>query len=140
MTEVDSPERTSKFSFDVEKAANLLLILSNSMRIEIFKILIDQESDVNSLADSIGLTQSATSQHLAKMRDMKLVSSRKIAQQVFYTCCSEDVKQVLAIAGILGTKETLELECDRLEKNISHPVHTVHRSDLMSNEPADRAV
>ena len=38
---------------------------------------------------------------------MDLVSRRKVAQQVFYTCCSQDVKRILMIAGIFNAEENL---------------------------------
>ena len=39
---------------------------------------------VNDLADAVGLSQSALSQHLAKMREDGLLATRREAQTVFY--------------------------------------------------------
>lgn len=140
MTETSAPEPISKFSFDVEQAAKLLLMLSNAVRIEIFKILIHQETDVNTLSDAIGLSQSATSQHLSKMRDMNLVTSRKVAQQVFYTCCSQAVKQVLTLAGVSNTEESLKGASEKLKKATPNPIPTNNCSDSMRSEYADHAL
>lgn len=109
MNEFDITEKKWIPLFDVEKAANLLLVLSNEMRMEILRRLIKREWNVNALSEAIGLTQSATSQHLAKMRDMNLVSTRKAAQQIFYSCDSEDVRQILMVM------ENLDLRNHKIE-------------------------
>ncbi len=107
MDKFDSAEKKWIPLFDFEKAANLLLMLSNEMRIEILRRLIDREWNVNALSDAIGLTQSATSQHLAKMRNMNLVSTRKAAQQIFYSCNSDDVRQILTVIADLDLRKNM---------------------------------
>lgn len=72
-------------SFDVERASELLSLLSNPKRLEIFELIGQREWDVNSLADKRNMCQSSLSQHLKKMRDLKVVSTRRDARTVYYS-------------------------------------------------------
>ncbi len=49
------------------------------------------------LADSVGLSQSALSQHLAKLRGGKLVTTRRDAQTINYSLASEEVSAVMMV-------------------------------------------
>jgi len=48
------------------------------------------------LTAQVGLSQSALSQHLAKMRDEKIVGFRREAQQIFYHVADPRVRQILS--------------------------------------------
>ncbi len=56
-----------------EKKADLLLVMANAHRLRMLKTLAEREVAVNNLADIIGISQSALSQHLAKLRSRDLV-------------------------------------------------------------------
>jgi DNA-binding transcriptional ArsR family regulator len=60
--------------------------------------LLDGERPVNELADAVGKPASGVSQHLAKLRMARLVSTRRQANQVFYRIESEHVRQLVADA------------------------------------------
>jgi ArsR family transcriptional regulator len=49
------------------------------------------------LTEQVGLSQSALSQHLAKLREEALVATRKEAQTVFYRVCDPRAEQLLAL-------------------------------------------
>lgn len=67
------------------KAASLLATLSSEPRLLILCHLLEAgELSVGELVDRVGLSQSALSQHLAKLRVQGLVAFRKQAQSVFY--------------------------------------------------------
>ena len=67
------------------EAAQLLRVLGNERRLLILCLLIARgEMDVSSLAAEVGLSQSALSQHLAKLRDDKLVAFRRESQTIYY--------------------------------------------------------
>lgn len=73
----------------IEKAASevasILRAIANERRLLILCRLVEQgEANVNSLAESVGLSQSALSQHLAKMRDEGLVTYRRESQTLWY--------------------------------------------------------
>jgi DNA-binding transcriptional ArsR family regulator len=65
-------------------AAGLLKLMANEQRLILMCRLSDGECSVSALADHVGLTQSAASQHLARLRADGLVATRREAQTVFY--------------------------------------------------------
>ena len=79
----------------LQDAAALLGILANKSRMLILSLLYEAEWDVTSLARELQMSQSALSQHLKKMRDLQLVSTRRVAQTVYYSCRHEGVGKVL---------------------------------------------
>ena len=79
-------------------AASMLRALANERRLMILCLLIvDQELSAGELADRVGLSQSATSQHLAKMREEGLVATRRVAQAVFYRIADADAARLLGM-------------------------------------------
>ena len=50
---------------------------------------------VGVLADAVGLSQSALSQHLAKLRTGKFVTTRRDAQTIYYSSRSSEVSRLL---------------------------------------------
>lgn len=72
--------------------ASLLSALANQKRLVVLCHLLKGEQSVTTLADEVGLSQSAMSQHLAKMRALGLVAGRREAQTVYYSIASEELK------------------------------------------------
>ena len=70
---------------NADQAAEFLKLLANEHRLLILCQLLDNgEMPVNALADAVGLSQSALSQHLARLRDDGLVAFRREAQTLHY--------------------------------------------------------
>lgn len=82
-------------SSNVEKASGLLTAISNDKRLKILCELAEGEASVGSLAKKVDLSQSALSQHLAKLRALKLVSTRRDAQTIYYSVSSPLIPPVL---------------------------------------------
>jgi DNA-binding transcriptional ArsR family regulator len=59
--------------------------------------LSEGEMAVGNLAERIGLSQSALSQHLARLRATDLVKTRRDAQTIYYSVKSEKVGMVLEL-------------------------------------------
>ena len=51
---------------------------------------------MNSLAETVGLSQSALSQHLAKMREEGLVTYRRESQTLWYRIADPRIEELLA--------------------------------------------
>lgn len=85
---LDSSSPAGDLEASARSAARLLKLLASEQRLLILCKLIEQEHSVGELADYIGLSQSATSQHLAKMRAEGLVDTRRDAQTIYY--CLQD--------------------------------------------------
>jgi DNA-binding transcriptional ArsR family regulator len=64
--------------------AELFRAFSDTSRVRIMSVLVDGEMNVSSLADTVGISQSAISHHLRGLRQMRLVNSRKEAKEVYY--------------------------------------------------------
>jgi len=88
----EAKELTSKAG----EAAKLLAALANERRLAILCELIEGERSVGELVDAVGLTQSALSQHLAKLRAAGIVATRRDAQTIFYRLASAAASSVLA--------------------------------------------
>jgi DNA-binding transcriptional ArsR family regulator len=84
-----------KLGDNAEEAAALLSLLANSKRLTIVEQLIDKEMSVGAIAETVSLSQSALSQHLAKLRSMNLVETRRDRQTIYYSCRSEAVRRLL---------------------------------------------
>jgi len=80
------------------EAARMLRLLANERRLLVLCHLAGEgEVTVGLLAETIGLSQSALSQHLAKLREDGLVATRKEAQAVFYRLADPKVARLLAL-------------------------------------------
>lgn len=79
------------------KAAGLLKAISNECRLLILCNLVEGEKSVGQLNDRILLSQSALSQHLARLRRSGLVAVRKEAQTVYYHIASTEAEQVVRL-------------------------------------------
>jgi len=80
---------------NIEIAANLLKALSNEKRLLIICALYKGEKSVRELEEIVGLSQSALSQHLARLRLDKLVNTRREAQTIYYSLHDRATRAVL---------------------------------------------
>lgn len=78
-----------------EEAADLLAAMGNQKRMMILCNLAKGEMQVGVLAEKVDLSQSALSQHLAKLRSRNLVKTRREAQAIYYSINSKSVLQML---------------------------------------------
>ncbi|WP_341991807.1 metalloregulator ArsR/SmtB family transcription factor [Azorhizobium sp. AG788] len=78
-----------------EEAAALLTSMANAKRLLVLCHLVEGERSVGDLAALAGLSQSALSQHLGKMRLQGLVTTRREAQTIYYSLASREVRAVL---------------------------------------------
>lgn len=69
-----------------DEAARLMKALANPQRLRMLCLLVDNELAVGEINEHLpDLSQSALSQHLAKLRDEGLVNTRRDAQNIFYS-------------------------------------------------------
>ncbi|MBM3530929.1 MAG: helix-turn-helix transcriptional regulator [Alphaproteobacteria bacterium] len=80
------------------EAARLLKLLANENRLLILcRLVAEREMPVGALAEAVGLSQSALSQHLAKMRDENLVVTRREGQTIHYRIADPDARRILTL-------------------------------------------
>jgi DNA-binding transcriptional ArsR family regulator len=85
----------SELERNADTAANLLKAMSNDKRLIIMCALFKGEKCVGDLEDIVGLSQSALSQHLARLRRDGLVITRRDAQTIYYSLEDRAVKAML---------------------------------------------
>lgn len=80
-----------------EQAATLLKAMSNPKRLLILCMLCGSPgTSAGDLARATGLSPSATSQHLAKMREEGLIDSQRDAQRILYFIKNAAVNSLIA--------------------------------------------
>ncbi|HYX46055.1 MAG TPA: metalloregulator ArsR/SmtB family transcription factor [Sphingomicrobium sp.] len=95
MEKVPSP---AEMAASAGEASALLKTLANEHRLLILCHLIaEDEMPVRELVSRIGLSQSALSQHLGRLRDEGLVGFRRDAQTLFYRVCDERAARILLL-------------------------------------------
>lgn len=69
----------------MKAAADLFKILSVDRRIEIVELLKEGPMSVNSMAEALGVTQSAVSQHLRVLKGAGLVKDERRGYWIYYS-------------------------------------------------------
>ncbi len=64
--------------------AELFRSFSDTSRVRILSVLIEQEMNVGPLAQTVGISESAVSHHLRGLRQMGLVKARRDGKEVYY--------------------------------------------------------
>jgi|ERR1700730_8204471 len=95
------------------EAAGFPKVLADDRRLMILCELLKGERTVGELEEIVGLSQSALSQHLARLRRSDLVKTRREAQTIHYSIADPGVTKVIealydlycgqaAVAGLKG--------------------------------------
>ena len=83
------------------EAAGFLKFLANDRRLMILCELLKGERSVGELEYVVGLSQSALSQHLGKLRRSRLVKTRRNSQTIHYSLADPGVRKVIdALYGL----------------------------------------
>lgn len=94
----DATDLTDDLADKAAEAARLLRLLANESRLLVLcRLAGEGEMGVGALAEAVGLSQPALSQHLARLREDGLVATRREAQSVFYRIADPKVGRVLAL-------------------------------------------
>ncbi len=73
--------------------AGISKTLSSPIRLAILHTLRDNEKSVNELTDILGISQSNLSQHLALMRQMGILKTRKQGTSIYYSVTNPKINQ-----------------------------------------------
>lgn len=79
------------------EAAQLLKLLANDQRLTVLCRLSSGEMSVSELGEHVSLTQSALSQHLAKLRAEGLVATRREAQTIYYRLANPITERLIGV-------------------------------------------
>jgi DNA-binding transcriptional ArsR family regulator len=101
---VSKPQRRSEVLQPVKhlepravEAARLLKLLANEQRLTVLCRLSGQEMSVTELGEYVNLSQSALSQHLAKLRADGLVATRRDAQTIYYRLSDPIAERLIGV-------------------------------------------
>ena len=79
----------------VAGAVETMRMLADATRLRVLWALLDGERSVGHLAELVGANPSAVSQHLAKLRLARVVSTRRDGNRIFYAVANSHVRRLL---------------------------------------------
>lgn len=107
---------------DPVEVATVLRDLSNPCRLRTLCALCDGEYYVGELEAKLGMTQSALSQHLARLRQARLVRTRRDQQRIFYGLSHPSLRPLIeAVAATCSEIANRQRDLDRLAAPLAGP-------------------
>lgn len=91
MSRVDTAARTTPTDPELDRAVEVLRLLADRTRLAILAMLGGVEMPVTAIAEALDRPTPAISQHLAKLRTGRLVTSRREGTTIYYTQPDEHV-------------------------------------------------
>ena len=82
---------------NAERAEGFLKAMANRHRLMILCELHKGECSVTSLNQRLDLSQSALSQHLARLREDNLVATRRESQTIYYSLADRNIERVIGV-------------------------------------------
>ena len=102
-------DRVSELNGSFDYLSNGLELAGNNVRLKIlFLIYEEKRLCVCDISDILGMTISAVSQHLRKLKDRKLIETEREAQTIFYSLTKEYEKMLKPFFKILDENKILE--------------------------------
>ena len=99
--------------FRVDEAEGLLKAMASQARLRILCELSGGERGVTELHLALGIRMSSISQHLAVLRNERIVSARRDSQHVHYSVANEAAERMLAaLRGIYGAPRGAQIGPD----------------------------
>ncbi len=91
------PDAIRLLEAKAEEVAATLMAMANPKRLVVLCTLLGGERSVGDLAEIVQLSPAALSQHLGKMRALRLVATRREGQTIYYSLASREVRAVLDV-------------------------------------------
>ncbi|MBV1920546.1 MAG: metalloregulator ArsR/SmtB family transcription factor [Pseudomonadales bacterium] len=85
----------NEMAAQADNAELFLKQIANNNRLMVLCVLVEGERSVGELNELVPISQSALSQHLAKLRDAGFVSTRRESQTIYYQLADPRVKVLL---------------------------------------------
>ncbi len=93
--------RIEDLQVNTRRASILLKAMGNERRLQVLCHLAQGERTVGELESLVDLSQSALSQHLARLRRDRLVRTRRSAQSIYYSLNGDDAAAILTTLRLL---------------------------------------
>ena len=91
------PRAARQMKPHADRAAQLLRSLANEQRLMLLCNLLDGPLSVGELTERVPLSQSALSQHLAVLREARVVRTERRAQSIFYSLPPGPVTRIIRV-------------------------------------------
>lgn len=91
---------------EVSDIADFFKVFGDPTRLKILFLLDQGESNVNTISNSLGISQSVASQHLKLLRVSRLVTWKKDGKNVIYKLNDDHIAKILSL-GTEHYEETL---------------------------------
>lgn len=103
-------EKVKRVDESVGMLANALALAGNNARLKILYLL-QEEGQLCpcDISDILGMTVSAISQHLRKLKDGKIIESKKTGQTIFYSVNPDYLDILKPIFKLISNNKVLEL-------------------------------
>ena len=82
---------------NIKKASDCIKALGHPVRLSILGLLSERERNVNSLTKTLGISQSNLSQHLSKMRQKNVVTTRRKGNMIYYRISNPKMLKLMAL-------------------------------------------
>jgi len=92
---IPSADEIAELQASASQASRLMKLLASEQRLVLLCALLENECSVGELARGAGLSQTTASQHLAKLRAERIVSTRRDAQTIYYRLDDAAAVQIL---------------------------------------------
>jgi len=80
----------------IERMARAMRAISHPLRLKILCVLGEHELSVQDIVEAVGTSQSNVSQHLAILREKRILSPRKEANRVYYSVSDQRTLHLIA--------------------------------------------
>lgn len=102
-------DRVSELSGSFDYLSKGLELAGNNIRLKILFLLYEEKRlCVCDISDILGMSVSAVSQHLRKLKDRKLLENKREAQTIFYSLTKEYEKMLKPFFKMLNENKVLE--------------------------------
>ncbi len=82
---------------DFEKESELLKALSNPLRLKMVGLLMNDECCVTDITNSLGISQSTSSQHLKILKSLGIIYPKKYGNKTCYIVVNQEIVQIISI-------------------------------------------
>lgn len=82
----------------LDRTVELFKIYSDSTRLKIIHLLVDNEQCVHEITDKIDVSQSAISHSLRQLRESDVVNYRRAGKHVYYSLKDNHIKDIFLTA------------------------------------------
>jgi len=102
-------DRVSELNTSFDYLSSGLELAGNNVRLRILFLLYEEKQlCVCDISDILDMSISSISQHLRKLKDRKLIETKREAQTIFYSLANEYEKMLKPFFEILAQNEILE--------------------------------